>query len=748
MITIAVATPAGAVEINGEPAEARVVPELIVTGEKMARPLQDTMASVSVIPAETIARQNLFTVYDVLDRIANVLVDGNRTTFSIRGIDAFNVSGSGEGPLASVYLDGAALPRLVLASGPLDLFDISRVEVFRGPQSTLQGRNSLAGVVLVNTVDPDFEWSSKARLLLSEKGGGRRAGMALGGPVVQDQLAFRISGEASKSNGFLRNPTTGRYADRRRALTMRGKVLINPDAVPKLSVLAAVTHDMHERGAFYVELDPPFAQRDRLVTSDLQDVRRVGSTLGTVTARYDLTPQSELTLVSNLSRFHFRSLADSDRTATAGQASRIHEPTTSFQNEIRFHFRETWATGLVGAFFLREKRNYQFSSDQSLSLQSLGVPRQLQSTGIPPTAADAVIALYGGALPIRNSLLQPQRVQNRAAFADLSVPLTRRVHLRLGLRYDHEAQTRSATQTVALGRALPDPASSPSPMLAPILSQLNASLRTLIAGANSSGQAAHVTYDAWLPLVGVTYDLSEALAFGGSIRRGYRAGGSGINQQRGESFSYGPEYTTSYEVSARSAWFDRRLTLNANLFWMDWDSQQISVQLTPGSLYDSQIVNAGRSRLYGFELEARAMATDALSFHLASGFTRTRLSRLAPEQGMADTSLQGKEFPRAPRWTISAGASYSSRGIFADLNAHYRSACFQTLADQEGRDIPGRTIVNGKLGWKGRNVSAFLTASNIFNVQKREQFFIDVDGRRRGALSDPRILGIVLEGQI
>ncbi|MCK0530667.1 TonB-dependent receptor [Sphingobium agri] len=749
MITIAVATPVGAVEMAGEPADALVRPELIVTGEKIARPLQRTTASVSVTSADTIAKQDLLTVYDVLDRIPNVMVDGNRTTFSIRGIDAFNVSGSGEGPLASVYLDGAALPRLVLASGPLDLFDISRVEVFRGPQSTLQGRNSLAGVVLVNTVDPDFDWSGKARLLLSQEGGGRRAAMALGGPVVQDQLAFRISGEALQADGFARSATTGRYADQRQALTMRGKILITPDAVPKLSVLAAVTHDRHERGAFYIELDPPFAGRDRLVTSDFPDVRQVGSTLGTVTARYDLSPQSKLTLLSNLSRFRFRSSADADRSATAGQISLIDEPTTSFQNEIRFQFRQSWATGLIGAFFLREKRDYLFSSHQRLSLKSLGVPWQLQAAGISPETVDTVIALYGGALPIQNSLSQPQSVQNFAAFADFSIPLTSRVHVRLGLRYDHEAQTRSVSQTAAIDQALPDPAQSPSPALAPIVSQLNSSLRTLVAGANGSDRARRVAYDAWLPLMAVTYDLSDKLAISGSIRRGYRAGGSGINQQRGEAFRYGPEYTTSYEASMRSNLFDRRLTFNANLFWTDWEQQQIALQLTAGSLFDSQIVNAGRSRLYGFELEASVTPIDALSFQFGSGYTRTRFSGPAPHPGFADMDLQGKEFPRAPRWTMSAGASYARcRGFVADINAHYRSPYFQTLTDQNDRDIPGRTIISGKVGWKARAVSAYLTARNIFNVQQREQFFLDVDGRKRGAVSDPRILGFVLEGHI
>ena len=720
-----------------------------MTGEKSRRPLQETFASVAVLTASDIARQNLTNLYELLDTIPNVAIDGNQTTFSIRGVDAFNVSGSGEGPLASVYLDGAAIPRLALASGPLDVFDVAQVEVFRGPQSTIQGRNTLAGAVIINTADPTFGWTGKARLILRKESGETRAGLALGGPIIDDEIAFRVTGEASKTDGFMQNVTLGRHADRTASLALRGKILIQPAIAPRLSVLAGILHDRHERGAFYGELDSPFAAVDRVVTSDVQDVRSVDSRIGSVTARYEIGAQSTLISLSNFSRFRFRSLADADRTATPDQLSRIDEPTRTFQQEVRFHFREPWMEGIIGAVYLRERRAYQFSATQSLSLSSLGVPAQLQSIGLPQTAIDEVIALYGGTLPIQNSLSQPQLTQNHAAFTDLTVPLAGRTRLRLGLRYDREGQKRSATQTVVINRALPDPRSLAAPTLGPIVSRLNASLQALAQGGNSGGESTQVVYDAWLPMVGVTHDLSKDVAVAGTVRRGYRAGGAGINQQRGESFSFRPEFTTNFELAVRSAWLDRHLTINANLFWTEWKNQQIAVQLTPGSLYDTQIVNAARSRLYGFEMESRARITDALDIYAGIGFTRANFKEFDLHRRAAAVSYQGKEFPRAPRWSISGGASFAHpRGPFANLGASYRSAYYQTVANQEARDIPGRATVNARIGWKGRFLSASLSASNIFDVQKSEQFFIDTDGRRRGALSEPRVLGLVLEGQI
>ena len=143
-----------------------------------------------------------------------------------------------------------------------------------------------------------------------------------------------------------------------------------------------------------------------------------------------------LSSVTNVSHIRFRSISDADRTALPGQVSRINDPTRTFQQEFRLNFRQGGVEGLVGAFFLREQRAYDFSATQSLSLTSLGVDRQLQAAGLPPETASAVLNLYGGVLPIRNSLAQSRATENLAFFTDLTLPMSRRLRGLLGLRYD------------------------------------------------------------------------------------------------------------------------------------------------------------------------------------------------------------------------------------------------------------------------------------------------------------------------
>jgi outer membrane receptor protein involved in Fe transport len=723
--------------------------EIIVTGQKSNRTLQETPASVAVATSERITNENLLSVYDLLDRTPNLMVDGNRTTFSIRGIDAFSVSGGGDGALASVYLDGAVLPKVALTTGPLDLYDIAQVEVFRGPQSTVQGRNALAGAVIIRTADPSYDWSGRARLMISDKDGQRRAAAAIGGPLLDGEVAFRVAGEIARADGLIQNVTVNRDGDRRKSETLRAKLMITPSAIPGLKVIATFMHDRHQRGTFYSEFDAPYDPRDRIATEDVPDIQTVKSDIATLEIGYDLGSGLSLHSATNYSDIRFRSLADPDRSATPGQTSRVFDPSKTFQQELRLNIDKDWVHGLVGAYYLRDdNRDYFFEATQSLNLTRLGVDRQLLAMGLPQATVKAVMDLYGGVVPIRNSLSQPRLTENYAGFADLTFPVTDRFRINAGLRYDHETQDRGATQSVVIDRALPDPAKLPVPALAPIVTQLNALLRATAANANSVEPVRPVTYQAWLPKIGATYDIARDVSISVTAQRGYRSGGSGLNQQRAQAYDYDPEYTWNYEFAFRSEWFDRRLTLNANLYRIDWKDQQVSVQLTPGAVFDTQIVNAGKSQLYGFEIETSLRPTEGLNLYAGLGYSHTKFKDFIVNVGQLFQGAQGNEFARAPHWTVSGGATYRhASGLFANVNANYRSAFFQSTTEQDFRDIPGRTLVNARLGWEGEHFGAFLIVNNVFDVQKPSQFFIDFDDRTRGTLTEPRTIGLSFEGK-
>lgn len=556
-------------------------------------------------------------------------------------------------------------------------------------------------------------------------------------------------GEASRTQGLIHNITTHRDGDHQTSKTLRGKLLLAPLSLPDLRIVGAFLYDRHQRGTFYTELDPPYDPRDRIAISDVQDLKRVTSSIATLSISYDIEPGAYLTSITNYSRIRFRSLSDADRTAAPDQLSRINSPSNTFQQEVHFNFRKSWIDGVIGAYYFRERRGYSYAATQSLSLTSLGVDRQLQAVGLPPPTVTTVLGLYGGTLPIRTTLTQPRSAINYAAFADMTLPIGARMHVNLGLRYDAETQDQSATQTVAIDGPLPDPALLAVPTLAPTISRLNGLLRGLAQGANSAEPIRRVTYRALLPKLGLEYDLAPDLALSLTVQRGYRAGGAGLNQQRAYSYDYRPEFTTNYEGAVRSTWLGGRLAVNANVYLTDWKAQQVLVQLTPGAIYDTQVVNAGKSLLHGFEIEAQGSLTRTVHLHVGVGHARAKFRDFNVATGTLVANAQGMEFPRAPRWTFAGGATYAHPdGWFANVNVSHRSGYYQDIVDQSFREIRPLTLFNARIGWQGRHVGAFLIASNILDEQKPVQFFRDIDGRRRGSLNDPRILGLSVEGRI
>lgn len=721
---------------------------IVVTGEKIDRSVHATLSSVAVTTSRFISDQGMTTLFDIFDRTPNLVADGSRTTFSIRGIDAFNVSGAGDGALATVYLDGAPIPRLALSTGPLDLYDVDQVEIFRGPQSTMQGRNALAGAVIFRTAEPTYDWTGRARVLMTGKAEERRASAAVGGPLIDHEVAFRLAGEISHADGFIRNVTTERSADPRASHTLRGKLLVTPRAVPSLHIVASFMHDDHRQGTFYTEFDPPFAAGDRISTADVTDEKHVFSNIVSLEIRHDVADGITLHSISSYGDIFFRSVSDADRSAQIGQVSHIRDKTRTLQQEVRFNVVKHRLEAVAGLFYIQEQRDYDFRADQNLGLVRLGVDRQLRLLGLPQGAVDTVLGLYGGVVPVRNGLTQFTRAANYAAFADVTYRLVDRLRIRAALRYDREAQRLDAIQTASIYQSLPDPTTIPIVSLKPVVTQLNALLRGLVLGANNVSPRRKVTYGALLPKLGLTYDVASGVALNLIVQRGYRAGGSGLNQQRATAYDYGPEYTTNYELGLRSEWLKKRLTINANIYRMDWQDQQVLIELTPGSAFDTQVANIGKSRLYGFEIEAQGRISGWLSAYAGLGYSHTQFRHFAASESLVQ-NIQGHEFPRAPRWTGSAGVNFvHPAGWTANFNFNWRSAYYQSAIIQNERDIPGRLLANAKIGWQGRHLGGFLTARNLFNVQKPNQFFDDVDGRRRGTLNDPRIFGLTLEGRL
>jgi len=213
------------------------LPAITVYGARTTQTLEDVTASVGVVTDETIENRELLSFRDAFRMMGNVRdADWADAGFVIRGINSEGLTPGGA-PLASVYVDGIQQTVQGARRGARGLWDVEQVEIYRGPQSTLAGRAALAGAIYVKTKDPthDFEAAGRALTGTDETHGG---GAMVNLPVIEDQVALRLSAEYERSENDINYPTYEQfdlYDDfvEDEYFSLRGKALIEPANIPE-----------------------------------------------------------------------------------------------------------------------------------------------------------------------------------------------------------------------------------------------------------------------------------------------------------------------------------------------------------------------------------------------------------------------------------------------------------------------------------------------------------------------------------
>ena len=734
---------------------ANAVEAVIVTGEKSSRGLQETTTSVAVTTARTIEREHLQTFYDVVNRTANMSDTYGKSGFTIRGVSNTNVSGGGSSGLATIYVDGAALPDGATYSGPLEMWDIGQVEVLRGPQSTLQGRNALAGAVIIRSTDPTFTYGFKARVEAAS-GDERSVAFAGGGPIIADQLAFRLAVEDKSADGFIYNPTRHEDAARYDNLNVRGKLLLTPTALPGFKALATYNHNKRDSGYVYTysRTDTPDIYDHRIDLSG--DPQRSDSKVDifTLDTSYQLTDKLTLTGIASWNKIHEIASYDADYLPVRASYGTRDQTAKTASQELRLNYAGDRFKGLLG--FYHAKRDTDL---HQVSLTNVAFPtatltavmtQTLLGLGYTQPVAAATAADFSGrytaafpVIPVNYTAVSPEEIETTALFFDGSFALTDKLSVLGGLRYDHEENTSSSTATAVLASALPSPSAFPAPYQ-PFVPTVNAFVTSMVAQAGASAPEATRKFNAWLPKIGVKYDWTGDISTSLTAQRGYRSGGQTVNIARSTVAPYDQEYTWNYEASLRTSWLDDTLTVNANAYYTDWKDQQVIVYLGLNS-YDYQVVNAGKSHLYGFELEVNQQVTPRFNWYGSIGHTRTKFDEFNVNVGTVSTDLTGAEFPYAPRWTLAAGADYRwDNGLVANLNANYRSKVYsQADANQAADDlVKARALVNGRFGYEREHWGVYAFGKNLLN-KKYIQY--DRPANSIALLGDPRVIGVSLE---
>jgi outer membrane receptor protein involved in Fe transport len=356
LATALVPTPA----LSTDPPKSNRLEEILVTGEKTERSLKDTTSSVAVISQEILDTMRHPSFSDAVSEITNVVVLSGSMP-DIRGVSGngpaggFNsISGGAKGRVA-ILVDGVAQPFVADLTGDAGIWDVEQIEVYRGPQSTSNGRNSIAGSVHINTKDPSFDWEGAARIGYRNERDYVDTSAVLSGPILRDVLAFRVDAQRldaqtiTDDSEYTTNPAPYDLNEIR-ADRVRGKLLWSPAEDFDALVSFSSSREEGDTGRiFYEGLDP--SGRKRLYFRDI-DTKSDTTSLKLSHVVSDRISVDALFALMNYT-WGFDSY---EPTPAAEQQLEFDEQNRTVDIKANFNFLDSRVNGFIGiAYFDREQ---------------------------------------------------------------------------------------------------------------------------------------------------------------------------------------------------------------------------------------------------------------------------------------------------------------------------------------------------------------------------------------------------------
>jgi iron complex outermembrane receptor protein len=601
-----VATPAG----EATAAEAGEG-EILVTARRREERLVDVPGAVTAFGQDDLQRLQAVDLSGLQAAAPNVnIVQGRGSAASanifIRGLGQPDALQTFD-PAVGIYVDGVYLSRIQGAL--LGLFDVERIEVLRGPQGTLYGKNTTGGAISIVSRKPDLDEVKAAGSALY----GSYDQILLNGyataPIVTDRLALSLAGQWDKRDGLVTDPRTGRRYNDRDSLTMRGIVRAQP--ADRFEVLVSGDYN-RQRNALTLgyptaplrqtnfltgvrELVPaePYGEYDfRASTSfrgdEGQELDHWGVNL---TANWQLTDALTLTSITSWRKLDPDLFVDIDASEAELGDVFVGIDQRQFSQEVQLKWDTDRFSGVFGLFYLNES----IASQQQAFADDL----------------------FGfGALPITflRTIADEQSTKSYAAFGQATYDLTDQLSVTGGLRYTHEERTYDRFTTTASslpalnGISFSFPGSLPAPL-------------------NTDNRA---EFDAWTPSLTISLKTSDTSQIYATASRGFKSGGFNgransladltqvVNGVPQLVTTFEPETVWTYEGGAKGSFLDGRVYLAASLFYSDFRNFQARVG--GGAVAVFPVLNAGQLSIWGAELEAVIKPTGAWTIRSGFGY--------------------------------------------------------------------------------------------------------------------------------
>lgn len=684
-------TPTGALTVEraggGSPPQASLLRPITVYGAKNTTVLGDTAASVGVVTAEQIETHELRSFRSAFRMMGNVLdSDWNDAGFVIRGINSEGLTPGGQ-PLATLYVDGAPQTVQGARRGARGLWDVEQVEVYRGPQSTLSGRAALAGAVYVKTKDPVFAWESKAQATLGTLHT-QEGAATINAPLMQDQIALRLSAEYHQSKSDIEYPTYqafDRYDDfvHDEYYQIRGKALVLPNRLPDTSFLLtyAFAHDSPDID----DIAGPvlgFSYDERRGDFNLpvfSESRSADNHNVTLAVEHDLQMPIVLSSLTTYSYTDMQRPSVNEGSAGETNVTNGYQQESIASQELRANYAGSRTTAVAGFYLAKETGRSQTERPNYFG----------RSTLVKGTS----------------DLL------NAAAFGEVVYEVLPSWKILAGGRVDY-ADQKNTSYSATNGVVITDSESTSSELVP-------------------------------LPKLGLIKELLPGHSLAFTVQRAFRNGGTGVQFSSGQSYTYDPEYAWNYEAAYKGSFLADRLQVGANLFYMDWSNQQVEVQQNPLDFTSTIVTNAASSTVKGFELDGRFAVNEQLSSFASIGYVDTQFRDFV-DRNLGD--LSGLAFPEAPKWNIAFGGTWEApNGLFVGADAKYLSDYLARIDSAPFEYLDGYLVTNMQAGYRGQGWDLTLFAENLFDESYFTYEARDAAGEGIAATLGPRrVFGISL----
>jgi iron complex outermembrane recepter protein len=721
--------------------------EIIVTATKREQNLSDVGVSVTSVGGEELSRSGITDSLSITAAVPNlvnasIFGPGTNTNFSIRGVAQNDFNDGTESPIAT-YVDDVYL--VPTGAGSFPLYDMERVEVLRGPQGTLFGRNSTGGLIHFITAKPGDELYASVSASYGSFNEHIFTGVV--NVPMSDMVDLRLSARYQNNSGYVKHITGNQpKGGQLETYSVRGQVMLKPssaltslfkfsyekasgetsrvfhdpvgiDAVTGGQFLLAPDQDFYGTGPGLSTFGLPRVGSPN--TSDHgspQGLKAGRSMTFQNTTNWEITDQITLTSVSAINRYKRNTLEDCDGTQAEVCMSHYNNSARQFTQELRAFGDMGALRWTIGGYYLQQR-----------SSQNLIVPLFFRAVGL--------------AVDVDN------KAKGYAAFANIEYDVSPQLTIIAGIRGARDVKSIQQRNGVYL------PLSTTAPLAGyetdvPPYSLLGATVfENLYTDANSNGLN-RFGRNGWSGKFEIDYKPSDDTLIYASLSRGLKSAGFNNGVLAAglpiTDLRFKPETLLAYEVGIKSSFMDNKASIAAAGFYYDYSNFQVLNFVGIGSFITNR-----DAKIYGGEVELNFRPVPALTMQLNGGFVDTKLYDVANGGGV----VADREMALAPSWTLSGKMRYeipvgSDLTLGLQVDANMRDRFFNVPGNDPASVIPRYTNVNARIDLVNDDdkYNLGLSVKNVFDKRYITGVFLlqGLGGYRYGFWNAPRTAAVEL----